>query len=690
MTSAASTPNSLSLSKLFRSSEVAMALGVVLIIALMLVPLPSAALDLLLVINLAISIGIMLLTLYIGKPMDFSAFPTVLLLVTLFRLGLNISTSRAILLTGEAGNVVATFGELIVGGNYVVGVVVFIMLMIIQFVVINNGAGRVAEVAARFTLDAMPGKQLAIDADLNAGLIDEAQARERRKAIQAEADFYGSMDGASKFVRGDAIAAVVVMMVNIIGGFVIGVLQRNLSLSEALQSYTLLTVGAGLATQIPALLISAAAGLLVTRSANDVPLGSDLVGQLSNLNMLVLGTVIMAAISLVPGLPKLPFLAVAVVMGVGAYFIWTGQRKPVMEAPMPVMAEPETPQDMLEMVVVDPLELEVGYALIPLIDESQSDNLLRRITAIRRQIMAELGVVLPIVRVRDNLRLAPQSYRIKIRGEEVAHGELMLDRHLAIPGSEMSGTVQGIPTTEPAFGLPALWISEAEKGRAELMGYTVVNPLSVLSTHLTEVVRNHSMDLVNRQMVQEMINQLRMKTPAAVEGVTPEVLSLGEIQAVLRNLLAERVPVRDLGGILEVLANNAGVTRDPYVLAEAVRQNMARTLSNQYRDPDGYIHVFTLSPQVESRLREALGPAEGGVGFQVDAVMAQMILNKTGEQMEKMAQQGYYPILLTPRELRLAFRRLIERSFPNLTVLAFSEISPGTKVKAHGMVEVNQ
>jgi flagellar biosynthesis protein FlhA len=324
-----------------------------------------------------------------------------------------------------------------------------------------------------------------------------------------------------------------------------------------------------------------------------------------------------------------------------------------------------------------------------LIDDSQSDNLLRRITSIRRQVMSELGVVLPIVRVRDNLRLSPQAYRIKIRGEEIAHGELMLDRYLAIPGSETSGQVHGIQTTEPAFGLPALWVSEAEKGRAELMGYTVVNPLSVLSTHLTEVVRAHSSDLLSRQMVQEMLNQLRTKMPAAVEGLVPDMLSLSEIQAVLRNLLRERVPIRDLGGILEVLANNAGITKDTNVLAEAVRQTMALTLSNQYRDQDGYLHVFTLAPQLESFLRESLGPSDGGLGFQIDAGIAQQVLTRTGEQMEKLAQLGFYPILLCPRELRLAFRRLVERSFSNLAVLAFSEVSSGTKVKAHGMVDVS-
>jgi len=679
----------LNLRTLLRSKDAVMAVALVVIIGMMIVPLPPIAVDLLIVLNLAISVGVMLLSMYIARPMDFSVFPSVLLLVTLFRLGLNISASRLILLQGNAGKVVSTFGSLIVGGNYVVGVVVFLMLMIIQFVVITSGASRVAEVAARFTLDAMPGKQLAIDADLNAGLIDEDGARARRREIEIEADFYGAMDGASKFVRGDAIAAVVVMLVNIIGGFVIGVVQRKLSLMDALQSYVLLTVGAGLAVQIPALIVSAASGLIVTRSTSEISLGSDMIGQLSNVHVLTLGALIIGGIGLVPGLPKLPFIAVGAILGGAAYATWRLQRQPALEtSSLPAVAEPETPQDMLEMVVADPLEVEIGYALIPLIDESQPDNLLRRITGIRRQIMSELGLVLPIVRVRDNLRLPPQVYRIKIRREEVARAELLVDRYLAIPGSEADEKVHGIPTDEPAFGLPALWIGEAEKGRAELLGYTVVTPLSVLSTHLTEVVRNHAADLLSRQMVQEMINQLQAKMPAAVNGVIPELLSLGELQAVLRNLLRERVPIRDLAGILEVLAANAPATRNADILAEAVRQSMARTLSNQYRDDDGYLHVFTLSPQVEASLREALTSAEGNLGFQLDAATAQAILVKTGEQMERLAQAGHYPILLCPRELRLAFRRMIEQSLPNLVVLAFSEVSPGTKVKSHGMVVV--
>lgn len=695
-TTSTSTPNSIMvpLRSLLRSKDAVMAFALVLIISVLLIPLPSALVDMLIALSIAISIGILLMTMYIHQPMEFSVFPTVLLLVTLLRLGINISVSRLILLSGNAGKIVETFGNLILGGNYVVGVVIFLMLMIIQFVVINSGAGRVAEVAARFTLDAMPGKQLAIDADLNAGLIDETQARARRKAIETEADFYGAMDGASKFVRGDAIAAIIIMLVNIIGGFVIGVLQRGMSLTDALQTYVLLTIGAGLAIQIPSLLVSAAAGLIVTRSTSESSLGTDLFGQLSNFNVLAIAAIMVGMMMLIPGLPKLPFALLSVGLGIAAYFVnkarnaETAAVKELTKVPS-APTEPETPEQMLEMVVVDPIELEIGYSLIQLIDDDSQDNLLRRITGIRRQIMSELGLVLPVVRIRDNLRLQPQAYRFKIRGQEIASNELSLDRLLAIPGSDVDEPIQGITTTEPAFGLPALWISGAEQGQAELRGYTVVNPLSVLSTHLTEIVRGHAAELLSRQLVQEMLNQLRQRTPASVEGVIPEMLSLGDLQGVLRNLLRERIPIRDLSGILEVLANNAGVTRDHNILAEAVRQTMANTISSQYRDQNNILHVFTMAPQLEATLRNSLSSSDGGPGFQIDANLAQRILAKTGEQMESLAQTGNFPILLCPRELRLAFRRLVEQSLPNLVVMAYSEIGQGTKVKAHGILTVS-
>lgn len=679
------------LTKLFRSKDMVMALSVVILVGLLVVPIPSFLVDLLLAFNIAVSIGILLLTMYIQQPLEFSVFPTILLLLTLMRLGVNVSVSRLILLDGFAGKVVETFGNLIVGGNYVVGFVIFLILMIIQFVVINSGAGRVAEVAARFTLDAMPGKQMAIDADLNAGLIDEDGARKRRKAVETEADFYGAMDGASKFVRGDAIAGIIIMLVNIIGGFVVGVLQKKMALIDAISAYVLLTIGAGLAIQIPALLVSAAAGLIVTRSTSETSLGNELFGQLAKFDVLAATAIIVGIMALIPGLPKFPFILLSGGLGVAAYFshkLQLSSDEDIVVEQTKTSSEPETPEQMLEMMVVDPIEFEIGYGLIPLVDDNAQESLLKRITGIRRQIMAELGLVLPVVRIRDNLRLQPNEYRIKIRGQEVASSQIMMDRLLAIPGVGAEDNIPGIDTTEPAFGLPAKWISESDRGQAELKGYTVVNPTSVLGTHLTEAVRGHAPDLLTRQLVQEMLNQIRQKSPAAVDGVVPEMLNLGEVQSVLRNLLRERIPIRDMSGILEVLANNAHITRDPNILAEAVRQTMAITISNQYRDETGTLHVITFSPNLENTLRGALVNSDGRAGFQLDANLAQKILIHTGEQMEALAQQGYMPILLCPRELRLAFFRLIEQSLPTLVVLAFSEISQGTKVKAHGMVNL--
>jgi flagellar biosynthesis protein FlhA len=680
----------LNLKRLFQSKDMMMAFALVLMVVMMLIPLPRFVLDLIVGLNLAISIGIILLTMYTKHPLEFSVFPSLLLLVTLFRLAINISASRLILLEGNAGMVIDTFGKMVVGGNYVVGVVIFIMLMIIQFAVINNGAGRVSEVTARFTLDAMPGKQMAIDADLNAGIINEFEAQERRKQVTVEANFYGAMDGASKFVKGDAVAAIIVMIVNIVGGFIIGMVQYNLPFEVALQNYTVLTVGAGLAVQVPALLISAASGLIVTRSATEESLGVDLVSQLSNFKVLFAGSIIMLLIGIIPGMPKLPFFMIALFLGGVAYLIRRADQKPIsIEEPEEIKPALETPEEMMHSLIIDPIELEVGYGLIPLVDEERADNLLRQITNIRRQLINELGFVLPVVRIRDNLRLQPQNYRIKIRGEEIARGDILVDRYLAIPNGPVETELKGIPTTEPAFGMPAFWISESEKGKAEIAGYTVVSPLAMISTHLTEIIRLHASQLLSRQMLKEMLDQLRHHSPAAVDGLIPELLTLGELQEILRNLLKERIPIRDLAGILETLAKHAHSTRDINILAEAVRQTMSVALSNLYREPDGQIHAFTLSPKLESMLRQTLNSSEGGFMFQIDAPTAQSILQSIGEQMESLAKNGHMPILLCSRELRLAIRKLIEMSFNTLVVMAFSEISAGTKVTAHGMVEIN-
>jgi flagellar biosynthesis protein FlhA len=693
MASQSNVSNFINLRAILSSKNTAMIAGLVLIVSMLLVPLPPFLIDIMVVLNIGSSLAIILLTMFIRRPMDFSVFPTVLLFVTLFRLGISIAAMRLILLNGNPGKVIATFGNVLVGGNYIVGIIIFITLMVIQFAVINNGAGRVAEVTARFTLDAMPGKQLSIDADLNSGLIDEAGAKLRRKEIEAEANFYGAMDGATKFVKGDAIAAIAIMLINILGGVAIGILQRGMDVTGALQTYALLTVGSGLATQIPALLVSGGSALIVTRSAADAPLADQVFDQVSNTSVLIGGAVIVLLFGLIPGIPKIPFFLVAALLGVVAYFVNKMQVEEEVEQSRieaaeaaPDVQEPESPEDMLEMVVLDPIELEIGYVLIPLVDQNSEDNLLRRITGIRRQIMSELGFILPVLRIRDNLRLQPQSYRFKIRGQEVTSGELLMDRLLAIPGAQSDNKLPGLPTTEPAFGLPAKWISESDQGQAELMGYTVVSPLSVLSTHLTELVRTYASELLSRQMVQDMLDQVRRKTPAAIEGVIPDLLNLGEVQSVLRNLLSERVPIRDLTGILETLAGSAPYTRDPNILSEAVRQMMASSISAAYRDESNTLHVFTLAPQVEEILRNSMSSQDAGLSFQLEPMVAQQILIKTGEQMEQMATQGYQPILLVPRELRLAYHKFAQNSLSNLIVLAFSEISQGTRVNSHGAV----
>ena len=674
---------------LFRSNDAVLALSIIVILALMIVPLPPVALDLLIAFNFALSAGIILIAMYIHEPLEFSVFPSVLLLVTLLRLGLNVAASRLILLNAEAGKVVSTFGNFLVGGNYVVGVVVFLTLMIIQFVVITNGAGRVAEVSARFTLDAMPGKQLAIDADLNAGMITEADARKRRRAIELEADFYGAMDGASKFVRGDAIAAVAIVVVNIIGGFLVGMFQLKLTLMQALQTYTLLTVGSGMVVQIPALLVSTAAGLIVTRSSSDESLGTDVISQLANPQALSVVTVMALAMVLIPGLPPFPFLLIGGATGSAAYFLWKRKQELARLPPPAAAAAPtESPDDVSSLLGVDPIEIEIGYGLIPLVGEDKAENLLRRVTAIRRQMATELGVVLPKVRIRDNLTLASQAYRIRVRGDEVAKGEVLLDHLLAIGSSDSDGKLLGVKTTEPAFGLPAVWITESQRAQAELLSCTIVDPISVITTHLTEIIRAYVGALLGRQQVQELLERVKKESPAAVDGLIPELMTLGETQDVLRNLLRERLPVRDLPIILEVLANNARLTRDPDVLSEAVRQSLARTITNMNRHDDGKLHVFTLAPALEAQLKGSLAPTERGLGLQVDASTAQQLVRKTGEEMEKMATQGYQPILLCAREVRLAFRRFVERVLPNLVVIAFSEVTSGVPVQAHGVVDV--
>ncbi|HET7768725.1 MAG TPA: flagellar biosynthesis protein FlhA, partial [Chloroflexota bacterium] len=663
--------------------------------------LPTPFLDLLLVVNLSAALMILLVSMYTTEPLAFSVFPTLLLITTLFRLALNISATRLILLQGHAGGVIDAFGNFVVGGSYVVGIVVFLILVVIQFVVITSGAGRVAEVAARFTLDAMPGKQMSIDADLNAGLIAESEAKRRRRQIEREADFYGAMDGASKFVKGDAIAGIVIILINIVGGFIIGVLQNGMDIMEALGTYTLLTVGDGLVSQIPALMISTATGIIVTRAATEDSLGGDTFKQItSSPRALTIVALMLFAFALVPGLPKFPFIVVGAIIGASAFgairtarrdatalAVAEGRVGPNGEATATEVT-PTGPEAVTPLLQLDPMELEIGYGLIPLVDPQEAGNLLDRITRIRRQMALDLGVILPTVRVRDNLQLAPNHYVVKLRGVEVARGELLINHYLAMNAGMADESIDGIQTTEPAFGLPALWITGAQKERAELLGYTVVDPPSVLTTHLTEVIKSNSANILSRQDVQTLVNNLKAEHSAVVDELIPGVLSLGDVQKVLQNLLRERITIRDLVTILETLADHARQTRDPDALTEYVRQALARAISAQYRGMDGYVHVITLSPRVEQQLTEALKQTEQGTMIAMEPSRAQRFLERVAGEMEKVAGLGHAPVLLCSARLRLAVRRITERVLPNLVVLSFSEIAPGVDVQAEGMVVV--
>lgn len=681
--------------RLLGQTDVMLAAGIILIVGMMIIPLPAPLLDLLLTVNIAASVIVLLVAVYTSEPLKFSVFPSLLLITTLFRLALNVSTSRLILLNADAGEVVASFGDFVVGGNLIVGLVVFLILVIIQFVVITNGAGRVAEVAARFTLDAMPGKQMAIDADLGAGLIDENEARNRRKAISQEADFYGAMDGASKFVKGDAIAGIVIILINIIGGLSIGVLQQGTGPADALNLYATLTVGDGLVSQMPALLISTATGIIVTRAAGETNLGSQMFSQMTvQERPLYVAGAMLALFGFMPGLPKMPFFVVSGMALTGGYMISRSQKQEAAAAlaAVPVApAEPEQmgPQQVIQMMNIDPIEVEVGYGLIPIVDEQAGGGLLRRITMIRRQLALDLGVVLPTVRVRDNLQHAPNAYVVKLRGVEIARGTLQPGQFLAMDPGTAEGDVPGIDTHEPAFGLPAKWITPAYKERAELLGYTVVDAESVLATHLTELVKRFAPDLLSRQDTQNLLENLRGEYPALVEDLVPTTLTVGEVQEVLQNLLSERVSIRDLVSICETLATQGRVTRDIDLLTEYARAALARQISRQYADDGGTLHVITVGPKTEDEIAQAIQQTDHGNQIAMAPWQSQRLVGVVGTEVERVASSGRDPIILCSSRIRLALRRLLERRLPNVVVISFAEVTPQTAVEAVGNIEVN-
>ena len=668
-----------------------MGLGVIGVLMVMVIPLPALIIDLLLSLSITIAIVILLMSMFVMKPLDFSVFPSVLLTVTLFRLSLNVASTRLILLhgnegTGAAGQVIKAFGTFVVGGNYVVGLIVFAVLTLINFVVITKGATRIAEVAARFTLDAMPGKQMSIDADLNAGLISEADARRRRSEIEREADFYGAMDGASKFVRGDAIAGVIIIFINIVGGLIIGVLQQSMDITDAARNYTLLTIGDGLVTQVPALIISTAAGMLVTRSTSSSNLGQDITDQLF-LQPKAIGAAaaILFIFALIPGMPKFSFLVVAA----GAAFLAFRLMKKAAPAELETEEELTAPtpiETVDSLLPLDLLEIEVGYGLIGLVDVAQGGELLQRIKSLRRQLAQEMGFVIPAIHIRDNLQLKPNQYCVILKGVEIARGDMFPGHWLALT-SDKAHKVKGIDTKEPAFGLPAVWITEKEKESVQARGIVVVDPATVVTTHLTELIKSNSDELLGRQEVQTLVDNLAKTYPKVVEELVPKVVSVGTIHRVLQRLLRERISIRDLLSILETLADYAPMTKNIDILTGYVRQALSRSITRQYRDGEGNITVIMLSPEIEDKISHSVQHTEFESFLSVDPNWVQKVVRSVQKYIGTFTSRGLQPIVLCSPGSRIHFRKILEKFFPNIIVLSHNEITHDVNIKSLGIVE---
>jgi len=669
-----------------------MLLGIIGVIAVLVIPLPPLLLDLLLSLSFSIALLILMVSMFIDTVLDFSIFPGVLLVTTLFKLSLNVATTRLILSTGEGGRVVTAFGSFVTGDNIVIGAVIFVILLVINFQVITKGSTRIAEVAARFTLDAMPGKQMAVDADLNAGTIDETEARKRRGNIQREADFFGAMDGASKFVRGEAMAGLIIVAVNIVGGFAVGMLMLDMDAPHALSTFTKLTIGDGLVGQIPSLMISTAAGIIVTRAASKSNLGAEITSQLTQSpTALYITALVMGGLGVVPGLPTFPFLVLAAgiaLVGWGRSRAIKTEKENAQKADAMPKKETKPEDDRIEnYLAVDQMELEIGYALIPLVDVNQGGDLLERITMLRRQCATEMGIIVPPIRIRDNILLRPAQYIVKIKGVEIGQGELMTGSYLAMDPGTVSRKVNGIPTKEPAFGLPALWITESQKEAAELAGYTVVELPAVLATHLTEVIRGHSDEILSRQDVKTLIDNIRGSHGTVVDELIPALLSYGEVQRVLENLLRERVSIRDLPSILEALSDAVRVARDIPSLVEAARQALARGLCKQLADSDGVLSVLTLEPGLEQVLEASLHAGERGPRLLLRPDLVGKILESVAPLVEEISAAGENPILVCSPQLRLPLRRMLEANHPQLSVLSYAEIVPGVQVRTRGMVQ---
>lgn len=673
--------------------DISVLAGVIGIVLMMILPIPIWLLDVLLIVNISLALMILLVAMNTKEALEFSIFPSLLLITTLFRLSLNISTTKLILSKGEAGEVVATFGSWIAGGEIAIGFIVFLILVVVQFIVITKGSERVAEVAARFTLDAMPGKQMSIDADLNAGMINENQARERRRKVEREADFYGAMDGASKFVKGDAIASIIILLINLIGGFIIGISIHGMSFGEAMSTYSILTIGDGLVSQIPALLISTAAGLIVTRASSEGNLSDDLTGQLfSYPKLLYIVAVTVTFLGLFTPIHFITTFPIAVLLFIAARRMQSNLERKQVEVEQleeeQQIEEVRSPESVINLLQVDPIEFEFGYGLIPLADTQQGGDLLDRIIMIRRQCALELGLVVPVIRIRDNIQLKPNEYVIKIKGNAVGGGELLLNHYLAMSPGYEDDSVTGIETTEPAFGLPALWIDEPAKERAELAGYTVVDPPSVVATHLTELIKRHAHELIGRQETKTLVDNIRESYPVLVDELIPSVLTIGDVQKVLAKLLKEKISIRDLVTIFETLADYGHYSKDPDVLTEYVRQSLSRQITQQYVQEGEAMRVITVGPALEKKIAESVQQTDQGSYIAMDPVSTQSVFQKLSEQVNRLIQMGQQPVLLTSPAIRMYLRQVIERSMQDIPVLSYSELEPNVEIQSVGVVNL--
>lgn len=695
MENVAATGNSI-FSKLAKNSDYLVAVGVISVIMIMLIPLPTIILDLLLVLNIGLAVIILMVAMYTEEAVNFSVFPGLLLIITLFRLSLNIASTRLILSEAEAGTVIEAFGTFVTKGNAIVGFIIFIILVIVQFVVITKGSGRIAEVAARFTLDAMPGKQMAVDADLNAGLITEDQARERRDKIRRESDFYGSMDGASKFVRGDAVAGIIITLINVVAGFIIGMAKMDMPFSEALSTYTQLTIGDGLVSQTPALIISTASGIIVSRAGTKANLGNEVTTQLTQSpKALFIASGVLSLLAIVPGFPAFPFIILAFITGGVGFGITKGfNSKPEEEKDKEATEAEENAAPAEEKIEsylnIDQMEMEIGYGLIPLVDKSQGGDLLERITMIRRQCASELGIIVPPIRIRDNIQLRPNDYSIKIKGSDIGSGELMPGSYLAMDPGNSSKKMRGVPTVEPAFGLPAIWITESQKEEAELSGYTVVELPAVLATHLTEVIKRNSSRILTRQDAKQLVDNYKETNPSIVEDLIPEKFTLGELHKILQNLLSEKVSVRDLGTILETISDYCTATRDTYVLTEYTRDALSRQICEQYKNADNIIPVITLDPKLEQLLETSLQQSEKGTNLILQPELTSKILDSIGQEISNATDQNEQPIIICSPLLRQQIRKMTENHYSDLVVISYNEIIMGVNIKSMGNIKVDE